>query len=154
LSPDRLNERGSADIEAMVKVYSNATLIICLSSEESDLYSNFLTMIPTQVAAVVCLPHDGFANNAAKVIWEIASKAKIIRTNLERLVEERRRHCMDPDIQAGRIIDELLVGDSDKRVTLKTMLHTQTGTIRKTLTEGIPELFAKDFYIESKNDED
>jgi hypothetical protein len=153
LYPDHLNERGLADVEAMFKIYSNSTLVICISSDESRLYADFLATIPTQVAAVVCLPPDGFAKSAAQFIWETASKVKIVRANIERLVEERRRLSMDPDVQAGGIIDELLVGDADKRTSLKAMLNTQTGTIRKTLTEGIPELFAKDFYIEAEEEE-
>jgi hypothetical protein len=88
------------------------------------------------------------AKAAGHFIWELASKVKVVRHNIERLVEERRRNFMDPDVQAGRVIDELLVGDAEKRAALKAMLNTQTGSIRKTLTEGIPELFAKDFYIE------
>jgi hypothetical protein len=154
LYPDKLNESGITEIESMVKVYSNSTLVICLSQEESNVYANFLSIIPTQVAAVVCFPPDSFAQTAAKFIWETASKAKVVRNNIERLVEERRRLSMDPDVQAGRIIDELLVGDSERRAALKTLLNTQTGTIRKTLTEGIPELFAKDFYIETQDEEE
>jgi hypothetical protein len=154
LYPDHLNERGSEDIEAMSKAYSNSTLVVCISVEESEVYSNFLAMVPTQIAAVVCLPPEGFAKAAARFIWETASKVKVVRSNIERLVEERRRLFMDPDVQAGRIIDELLVGDAEKRAALKTLLNTQTGTIRRTLTEGIPELFTKDFYIEGQQEGD
>jgi hypothetical protein len=150
LYPDHLNERGIADAERIARIYPNTTLVICLAADESRLYADFLAMVPAQTAAVACLPPDGFAKAAARFIWDTASRAKAVRANIARLVEERRRLAMDPDVQAGRIIDELLVGDADKRASLKTMLATQTGTIRRTLTGGVPELFAKDFYIEAE----
>jgi hypothetical protein len=60
----------------MVKVYSNSTLRTFLSQEEFNVYTNFLTIIQTQVIDIVYFSPDGFAIMAAKFIWETVSKAK------------------------------------------------------------------------------
>jgi hypothetical protein len=148
LYPDHLNEKGAAQMQVMVKTYRNSTIVVCLTSEDSDQYTNFLTMIPTSISAVVCFAPDQFAKTAAGFIWEVASKSKAVSRKIDGLVEERRRACMDPDIQGARIFREL-IKDPQQREDIMTRLNTETATIRKTLTEGIPEIFTRDFYIES-----
>jgi len=148
LYPDHLNERGIREIEALTKAYSKSTLIICISTEETDLYSDFLAKIPQKVTSVVCFHHDNFARNAAKFIWDVAGRAKEAQRNIDKMVEERRRLFMNPDIQGPKIIDGL-VGNEATRKTLKSLLHSQGSTIRNTLLAGVPELFEKDFYIEA-----
>jgi ribosome-binding factor A len=54
---------------------------------------------------------------------------------------------MNPDIQSIRIFRELIPEEHQRAETLR-LLNTRTGTIRKTLTDGIPEVLARDFYIQ------
>jgi hypothetical protein len=148
LYPDHLNDRGAREIELLTKAYSKSTLVLCISPDESDLYSDFLARIPSKVSAVVCFPHENFAKTAAKFIFQAAANAKETQRKIEKLVEERRRLYMNPDVQAPRIIDGLVRNEAT-RTALKAMLNTEAGTIRKTLVKGVPELFERDFYIEA-----
>jgi hypothetical protein len=148
LYPDHLNEKGAAQMLTMVKTYRNSTIVVCLTSEDSDQYADFLTRIPTSISAVICFAPDQFAKTAAGFIWEAASKSKTVCRKIDGLVEERRRACMDPDVQSARLFREL-IEDDQQRKEIMTRLNTETGTIRKTLTAGIPEMFTRDFYLGS-----
>jgi hypothetical protein len=151
LYADNLNERGARETELLATAYSRSTLVLCISPDESDLYSDFLARIPPKVSAVVCFPHENFAKTAAKFIFGVAANAKETHRRIEKLIEERRRLFMNPDVQGPRIIDGL-VGADETRAALKAMLNTDTGTIRRTLVKGVPELFERDFYIEAGDD--
>jgi hypothetical protein len=148
LYPDHLNQKGADQMETMVKTYRNSTIVVCLTADDSDQYSDFLTMIPTSISAAVCFAPDQFAKTTAAFIWQSASKSKTVCRKIDGLVEERRRACMDPDIQGARVFRELIEDDQQRREII-AKLNTETGTIRKTLTEGLPEIFKRDFYIES-----
>lgn len=147
LYPDKLNESGVKEIEEVVKHHQTVCVIVCLSGEDSGMYGSLLAALPTCVSAVVCFEQEGFAQKAAEFMWETASKAKQVKRKIERLVEETRKKFMDADVQGPKIL-EGLIKDVRKRASLIKMLNTETGTIRETLLQGIPELLERDFFIE------
>jgi hypothetical protein len=148
LYPDNLNDHGLEKITNTAANFATSIVIICLSTEEAQVYGGFLAQVPSKVSALVCLPHDQFPKAAALFIWDSASQVKANKRKIEKQVEEYRRIAMDPDVQSTRFFDSLIVNVTE-RANLSKKMNNQTGTIRKTLTQGIPELFAKDFYIES-----
>jgi hypothetical protein len=148
LYPDNLNEHGITRLSNIATNFLTSIVVICLSAEESQAYGDFLARVPSKISVVVCLPHEQFPKVAANFIWETASRAKINKRKIEKQLEDFRRAAMDPDLQATRILDSLIVNVAE-RANLSKKMNNETGTIRKTLTQGIPELFAKDFYIET-----
>ena len=146
--PDQLNENGIKAIQEIINRHQVLVVIVCLTQEESDMYTDFLCHVPARVSAVVCFDKENFNRKAAKFILDTSSKAKIAKRRIDRLVEEKRKMFMNSDIQGSRLLDSLIKDDKERR-KLAHMMNTETGTIRETLVRGIPEVLEKDFFIES-----
>lgn len=144
--PERMNEQGVEEIKEMLKSRKFLVVVACAGPENADLYAEFLSAVPPALSCVICLPPANFARKAAESIWKAASETKISSRRLDKMIENRRREFMNPDVQAPAIFGAL-IKDVEERSALQKIMNTETGTIRNTLIKGIPEILERDFYI-------
>lgn len=145
---DDLNKEGINRIQAISNKNSNFILIISISPTESSLYERFLCDISRDIRAVVCFPNDNFQKSASSFIFKTVNQIKESKNEIENLLKHKKRENLNPDIQASAIFSNLIKPVEVKNKIL-AMMKADTGTIRKTMIKGLPELFKCDFYMES-----
>lgn len=148
--PDHLNEDGVKKAQAISQKHPNFVVVICISADESLQYEKFLCAIPQNIKTVVCFPHDNFQKSASSFIFNTVNTFKKHTREIEKMLEQKRKDDLSPDFQA-KIIFSNLIKPTDVKNQLLSMMTEETGTIRKTMIEGLPELFKCDFYMESED---
>lgn len=146
-----LNDTGVAVANKMCTEFNTLVIIILLGMKDRNAYGDFVSKVSLKVNAVVCFPVNKCEKSVADFIWKTASDLKPSSRKLQQMVDKERTLANDPDYQANRIF-KLFIQDEKERDGLLEMMKTETGTIRKTLVEGIPEALENDFYLEPKNE--
>ena len=147
LYSEDMKEKGIQRIEKMARSFQTSIIIVCVSSDDSDLYGNFLMNVPTKITAVVCYPPEMFAKDSAEFIWKTAMNIKPMSRKFDKIVEEKRRLAMDPDYQAPLIFGAI-IKNKEKRKEIIDVKTTRSETIRKTFLEQLPEILEKDFFLQ------
>lgn len=145
---DHLDQDGITRIQTISQSYSNFITIICISPKESTLYERFICKVPFDITAVICFPIENFQKSASSFIYNTVSDFKQNTRGLEKVLETKRKNDIDPDTQANSIFSSL-IKPTDIKNRIMSLMIENTGTIRNTMIEGLPELFKYDFYMES-----
>ncbi|OHT06059.1 hypothetical protein TRFO_05713 [Tritrichomonas foetus] len=147
LFTNQLNKIFLQQIKKTSEAYKHYVVIICISQDDKELYTDFLCGIPSKVMAVICLPHENFNLTASNFILETATNFRSRSRELEQKIESKRKSVLDPDTQARNIFN-LLIKEGDVRERVIQTMINETGTIRSTIEKCLPELNECDFYLE------